>query len=101
MVLNDYKSLYGLAAKCISIANALAHVAQGSQTEVSEALKVVFVQRDKMSAKAEATELVRALQIRFSKAMEIFEAGIDDVLNYLSYPQSHRVRISFTIRWRN
>ena len=28
--------------------------------------------------------------------MEIFEAGIDDVLSYLHYPQPHRMRISST-----
>jgi transposase-like protein len=28
--------------------------------------------------------------------MEIFEAGIDDVLSYLHYPQPHRTRISST-----
>jgi len=28
--------------------------------------------------------------------MEIFEAGIDDVLSYLHYPQPHRSRISST-----
>lgn len=29
-------------------------------------------------------------------AIEIFEAGIDDVLSYLHYPQPHRARISST-----
>jgi transposase-like protein len=28
--------------------------------------------------------------------MEIFEGGIEDVLSYLHYPQSHRTRISST-----
>jgi transposase-like protein len=56
----------------------------------------VFVQRDEKSAKAKAADLVRQFQARFPKAMEIVEAGIDDVLSYLHYPQSHRVRISST-----
>ena len=38
----------------------------------------------------------RQFRSRFAKAMEIFEAGIDDVLSYLHYPQPHRVRISST-----
>jgi transposase-like protein len=59
-------------------------------------MKAVFVQRDEKSAQAKAAELVRQFQARFTKAMEIFEAGIDDVLRYLHYPQSHRVRISST-----
>jgi transposase-like protein len=39
---------------------------------------------------------VRQFQARFAKAIEIFEAGIDDVLSYLHYPQPHRLRISST-----
>jgi transposase-like protein len=76
--------------------NVLVHVTKRSQTEVSGAMKAVFVQRDEKSAKAKADELVRQFQPRFPKAMEIFEAGIDDVLSYLHYPQPHRVRISST-----
>lgn len=76
--------------------NVLVHVPRRSQVEVSEAMKAVFVQRDEKSAKAKAGELVRQFQGRFSKAMEVFEAGIDDVLSYLHYPQPHRVRISST-----
>lgn len=76
--------------------NVLVHVPKRSQAEVSEAMKAVFVQRDEKSAKAKATELARQFQTRFDKAMEIFEAGIDDVLSYLHYPQPHRVRVSST-----
>ena len=76
--------------------NVLVHVPKRSQAEVSEAMKAVFVQRDEKSAKAKAGELVRQYQNRFAKAMEIFEAGIDDVLSYLHYPQPHRTRISST-----
>ncbi len=54
------------------------------------------MQRDEKSAKAKATEMARQFQTRFAKAMEIFEAGIDDVLSYLHYPQPHRVRVSST-----
>jgi putative transposase len=76
--------------------NVLVHVPKRSQAEVSEAMKAVFVQRDEKSAKTKAADLVRQFQARFAKAMEIFEAGIDDVLSYLHYPQPHRVRISST-----
>jgi putative transposase len=76
--------------------NVLVHVPKRSQAEVSEAMKAVFVQRDEKSAKTKAADLVRQFQSRFAKAMEIFEAAIDDVLSYLHYPQSHRVRISST-----
>jgi putative transposase len=76
--------------------NVLVHVPKRSQAEVSEAMKAVFVQRDEKSAKGKAAEVVRQFQNRFAKAMEIFESGIDDVLSYLHYPQSHRTRISST-----
>jgi transposase-like protein len=76
--------------------NVLVHVPKRSQAEVSEAMKAVFVQRDEKSAKTKAADLVRQFQTRFAKAMETFEAGIDDVLSYLHYPQPHRVRISST-----
>src|SRR5271169_2040851 len=62
--------------------NVLVHVPKRSQAEVSEAMKAVFVQRDEKSAKTKAADLVRQFQARFAKAMEIFEAGIDDVLSY-------------------
>lgn len=74
--------------------NVLVHVTKRSQAEVSEAMKAVFVQRDEKSAKTKAADVVRQFQSRFAKAMEIFEAGIDDVLSYLHYPPSHRTRLS-------
>ena len=76
--------------------NVLVHVPKRSQAEVSEAMKAVFVQRDEKSARAKAAEVVRQFQNRYAKAMEIFEAGIDDVLSYLHYPAAHRVRVSST-----
>ncbi len=76
--------------------NVLSQVPKRSQGEVSEAMKAVFVQRDERSAKAKAADLVKQFQTRFAKAMDVFEAGIDDVLSYLHYPASHRIRISST-----
>jgi putative transposase len=76
--------------------NVLVHIPKRSQAEVSEAMKGVFVQRDEKSARAKAADLMGLFQNRFSQAMEVFEAGIDDVLSYLHYPQPHRIRISST-----
>ena len=76
--------------------NVLVHVTKKAQSEVSEAMKAVFVQRDSASARAKAEELVQRFRSRFSKAMEVFEAGVDDVLSYLHYPAPHRTRISST-----
>lgn len=66
-------------------------------------MKAVFVQRDEKSAKRKAAEVVRLFQHRFPKAMEIFEAGLDDVPSYLYYPVSHRTRVSSTnpLEWVN
>ena len=74
--------------------NVLVQVSKRSQAEVSEAMKAVFVQRDEKSAKTKAADVVRQFQSRFAQAMEIFEAGIDDVLAYLHDPQPHRTRLS-------
>ncbi|HYJ46462.1 MAG TPA: IS256 family transposase [Pyrinomonadaceae bacterium] len=76
--------------------NVLSQIPKRSQAEVSEAMKAVFVQRDEKSAKAKAAELVKQFQGRFAKAMDVFEAGVDDVLSYLHYPPGHRIRISST-----
>jgi transposase-like protein len=76
--------------------NVLSQVPKRSQAEVSEAMKGVFVQRDEKSAKSKAAELVKQFQGRFAKAMDAFEAGVDDVLSHLHYPAGHRIRISST-----
>lgn len=76
--------------------NVLVHVPKRSQAEVAEAMKAVFVQRDEKSAKSKADEMARQFQSRFPKAIDIFQAGIDDVLSYLHYEPSHRTRISST-----
>jgi putative transposase len=76
--------------------NVLVHVTKRSQAEVSEAMKAVFVQRDESSAKQKAEAVVGLFQQRFPKAMEVFEAGIEDVLSYLHYPAPHRIRVSST-----
>jgi transposase-like protein len=76
--------------------NVLSQVPKRSQAEVSEGMKAVFVQRDDQSAKTKAADLVKQFQTRFAKAMDVFEAGIDDVLSYLHYPAGHRIRISST-----
>ena len=76
--------------------NVLVHVTKKAQPEVSEAMKAMFVQRDPASARAKADELLQRFRGRFPKAMDVFEAGVDDVLSYLHYPVAHRTRISST-----
>jgi len=76
--------------------NVLVDVTKRSQAEVSEAMKAVFVQRDEASAKQKAEEVIEKFRARFARAMEVFEAGIDNVLSYLHYPAPHRTRVSST-----
>jgi hypothetical protein len=61
-----------------------------------EAMKAIFMQRDGKSAREKAADVVRQFESRCRKAMEIFEAGVDDVLSYLHYPVSHWLRIRST-----
>jgi putative transposase len=68
--------------------------AQPGRNERGDEGRVRSTGRKKRQSKA--ADLVRQFQARFAKAMEIFEAGIDDVLSYLHYPQPLRTRISST-----
>jgi len=57
------------------------------------------VHRDEEGAKTKSAELIRQFQKRFSKAMAIFEAGIEDVLSYLHYPAEHPSGFPRPICW--
>jgi transposase-like protein len=63
---------------------------------VAEDLKAIFkVRRDKM-ARSLAEEFVALYGKRFPKAVTVFEAGIGEVLTYLSFPGSHHARLRTT-----
>jgi putative transposase len=76
--------------------NVLSHVPASSRGEVAEDLKAIFKVRREKTARALAEEFVELYGERFSKAVAVFEAGIDDALSYLSYPGSHHARLRTT-----
>jgi putative transposase len=64
--------------------------------EVAHYLKAIFKVRREKSARALAEAFIELYGKRFPRAVAVFEAGIDDALNYLSYPGSHHPRIRTT-----
>jgi putative transposase len=76
--------------------NVLAHVPTSSMAEVTQDLKAIFKVRRAKTARALAEEFVELYGRRFPKAVALFEAGIGDVLTYLSYPGSHHAKLRTT-----
>ena len=76
--------------------NILAHVPSSSMAEVAQDIKAIFKVRRAKSARALAEEFVELYGKRFSKAVAVFEVGIEDALTYLSFPGSHHTRIRTT-----
>jgi putative transposase len=76
--------------------NVLSHVPASEMSEVAEDLKAIFKVRREKTARALAEEFVEFYAKRFPKAVEVFEAGIDDTLTYLGYPGIHHGRLRTT-----
>ena len=76
--------------------NILAHVPSSSMAEVAQDIKAIFKVRRAKTARALAEEFVELYRKRFSKAVAVFEVGIEDALTYLSFPGSHHTRIRTT-----
>ena len=76
--------------------NILAHVPSSSMAEVAQDIKAIFKVRRAKTARALAEEFVELYGKRFSKAVAVFEVGIEDALTYLSFPGSHHTRIRTT-----
>jgi transposase-like protein len=64
--------------------------------EVADDLKAVFKVRRVKTARALAEEFSELYGKRFPKAVSVFEAGIGDVLSYLSFPGSHNAKLRTT-----
>ncbi len=74
--------------------NVLSHVPAFSSTaEVAQDLKAIFKVRREKTARALSEEFVELYGKRLPRAVEVFEAGIDEALSYLSYPGSHHARL--------
>ena len=76
--------------------NILAHVPQSRKLEVAAGLKAVFSQVSIESARRAISDLHAKFGPTLKKAMEIFDAGIDDALTFLAFPLEHHRKISTT-----
>ena len=76
--------------------NILAHVPASSRAEVAQDLKAIFKVRREKTAKALAEEFIELYSGRFTKAVSVFEASIEEALTYLGYPGSHHAKLRTT-----
>lgn len=73
--------------------NVLAHVNQSRKAEVAAAMRGCFEQPDPATAKLTAAAIVARYRKSCAKAMEIFEAGIDDALSFMAFPVEHHRKL--------
>jgi putative transposase len=64
--------------------------------EVAQDLKAIFKVRRQKTAKALAEEFIELYSGRLTKAVSVFEAGIEEALSYLGYPGSHHAKLRTT-----
>jgi transposase-like protein len=74
--------------------NVLAHVPQSRKLEFAAALKAVFSQVSIESAKRAIADVHERFGGSLTKAISIFDAGIDDALAFLDFPIEHHRKIS-------
>lgn len=75
--------------------NILAHVPQSRKSEVAGGLRTVFSQVSREGAHRAADEF-RRLFAPLSKAVQIFDAGVDDALAFLAFPLEHHRSVAST-----
>jgi transposase-like protein len=73
--------------------NVLAHVPHSRKAEVAAAIRGCFEQPDAAAAKAQAERIGSRYRKVCSKAMEIFEAGVEDALSFMSFPVEHHRKL--------
>jgi len=73
--------------------NVLAHVSHSRKAEIAAAMRGCFEQPDAAAAKATAQIIVARYRKACTKAMEIFESGIDDALSFMGFPGEHHVKL--------
>lgn len=74
--------------------NVLAHVPQSRKLEFATALKAVFAQVSLESARRVIADVRARFAGSLSKAMAIFDAGVDDALAFLVFPLEHHRKIA-------
>ena len=74
--------------------NVLSVVPRGKARQVAAMLKAIHAQEDREAAQKKAVDVVGKLrELKLPKAGKIVEAGLDETLSYMSFPNEHWTRI--------
>ena len=76
--------------------NALARVPRGAQSMVSAAIRSIFTQPDKDSARDQLRRVSDSLQSRLTKVSELLDGAEDDLLAFMDFPREHWRQLSTT-----
>jgi len=76
--------------------NVLAQVARKDRKDVAEALKLIFAQPNRDSARAYLRYLANLMQSRFPKVAEMLLEAEEDILAYKTFPSEHQRSIHST-----
>jgi len=76
--------------------NILAHVPQARKLEVAAGLRSVFAQVSSETAQRAAAEFRSLFAKTLTKAVSIFDAGLEDALAFLRFPLEHHRKIATT-----
>jgi len=76
--------------------NILSQVPKSSQMMVSAIVRTIFAQPTQAAAKQQLSLVVRQLEERFPKAMEVLKQAEEDVLAYMAFPREHWKQICST-----
>jgi putative transposase len=76
--------------------NVLAHIPKGDKAMVAAALRTIFTQPTPEAARAQLSEVVRAMQPRWPRASQLLDEAQDDVLAFMAFPRDHWTRIYST-----
>ena len=76
--------------------NALARVPRGAQSMVAAAIRTIFTQPDKDSARDQIRRVSDSLQSRFAKVSELLDGAEDDLLAFMDFPREHWRQLSTT-----
>lgn len=76
--------------------NILAHVPQSRKGEVAGALRSIFTQVSKPTAQRAIQDFRDRYAGSLNKALDVFNAGIDDALAFLAFPIEHHRKIATT-----
>ncbi len=82
--------------KVHTIRNVLSQVPKKQQSMVAAIIRTIFAQPTQEAARAQLRSVVKQLQDKFPKAMEILQAAEDDVLAFMALPGEHWRQICST-----